>query len=64
MKNTMTLPFGITVIYFNDPHKNIYAQLPPDRERAKGLSKRIFKDAMTALSAGQIGNEPQALSCG
>jgi len=50
MKN---LPLGITVIYFNDPSKNIYAKIPPDREQAKRLSKRIYKDAMTAISKEQ-----------
>lgn len=45
------LPLGITVIYFNDKSKNIYAELPPDKEQAKRLSKRIYKDAMTALAS-------------
>lgn len=45
------LPLGITVIYFNDESKNIYAELPPDKEQAKRLSKRIYKDAMTALAS-------------
>ena len=44
-----TMPLGITVIYFNDQSKNIYAKLPPDKEQAKRLSKRIYKDAMTAI---------------
>lgn len=48
-----TIPLGISVIYFNDKSKNIYAKLPPDKEQAKKLSKRIFRDAMIALSAGQ-----------
>lgn len=38
MQNNM--PLGITVIYFNDNSKNIYAKLPPDREKAKRQSKR------------------------
>ena len=46
-----TMPLGITVIYFNDKSKNMYAELPPDREQAKRLSKRIYKDAMTALAS-------------
>ena len=46
-----TMPLGITVIYFNDQSKNIYAELPPDKEQAKRLSKRIYKDAMTALAS-------------
>ena len=44
------IPLGISVIYFNDQSKNIYAELPPDKEQAKRLSKRIYKDAMTALA--------------
>ena len=44
---------GTTVIYFNDESKNIYANLPPDKETAKKLSKRIFQNAMTALCAEQ-----------
>ncbi len=46
-----TLPLGITVIYFNDKSKNLYAKLPPDKEQAKRLSKRIYKTAMTALAS-------------
>ena len=42
---------GITIIYFNDQSKNIYAKLPPDKEQAKRLSKRIYKDTMTALAS-------------
>ncbi len=45
------IPNGITVIYFNDKEKNVYAQLPPDKEQAKKLSKRIYKTAMTALAS-------------
>ncbi|MDE6586610.1 MAG: hypothetical protein K2K80_08020 [Clostridia bacterium] len=51
-----TTPCGITVIYFVDKGKNIYAKLPPDREQAKELSKRIYKNAMTALAS----REPSA----
>ena len=51
MKNN--IPLGISIIYFNDKSKNIYAKLPPDREQAKRLSKRIYKNAMTALATGQ-----------
>ena len=50
MKKAKTLPLGISVIYFNDENKYIYANLPPNNEQAKRLSKRIYKDAMTALS--------------
>ena len=46
-----TMPLGITIIYFNDQSKNIYAKLPPDKEQAKRLSKRIYKHAMTALAS-------------
>ena len=45
-----TMPLGITIIYFNDQSKNIYAKLPPDKEQAKRLSKRIYKDTMIALA--------------
>jgi len=46
-----TMPLGITIIYFNDQSKNIYAELPPDKEHAKRLSKRNYKYAMTALAS-------------
>ena len=52
-----TLPLGITVIYFNDKSKNLYAKLPPDKEQAKRLSKRIYKDAMTALATERASRE-------
>ncbi len=45
------MPLGITIIYFNDNSKNIYAELPPDKEQAKRLSKRIYKHVMTALAS-------------
>lgn len=51
------IPLGISVIYFNDQSKNIYAELPPDREQAKRLSKRIYKDAMTALASERASRE-------
>ena len=44
------IPQGISVIYFNEKSKNIYADLPPNKEQAKRLSKRIYKDAMTAAA--------------
>lgn len=50
MTNTKSIPTGITIIYFNAESKNIYADLPPNKEQAKRLSRRIYKDAMTALS--------------
>ena len=45
------VPQGISVIYLDDKSKNIYAELPPDKEQAKRLSTRIYKNAMTALTA-------------
>ena len=54
------IPQGISVIYFNDKSKNIYAKLPPDREQAKRLSKRIYKNAMTALAIERASREPLA----
>ncbi len=48
-----TMPLGISVIYFDDKNKNIYAKLPPDKEQAKRLSKRIYKNAMTALASSE-----------
>ncbi len=52
-----TMPLGITIIYFNDQSKNIYAKLPPDKEQAKELSKRIYKDAMTAIASERASRE-------
>ena len=49
-----TMPLGITIIYFNDQSKNIYAKLPSDKEQAKRLSKRIYKTAMTAISLNKL----------
>ena len=51
------IPLGITIIYFGDQSKNIYAKLPPDREQAKRLSKRIYKDARTALASERASRE-------
>ena len=45
------MPLGITIIYFDDQNKNIYAKLPPDKGQAKRLSKRIYKDTMTVLAS-------------
>ena len=47
------IPNGLTVIYFDDKDKNIYAELPPDKEQAKRLSKLVYREAMTALSTNQ-----------
>ena len=60
----MKKPLGISVIYFDDEKKNIYADLPIDKEQAKKLSKRVYKNAMTALSTAPTADNPQALSCG
>lgn len=48
-----TIPLGISVIYFNDKNKNINAELLPDKEQAKRLSKRIYKTAMIAISTNK-----------
>jgi len=45
------IPQGISVIYLDDKSKSIYADLPPDNEQAQSPSKRIYKNAMTALSS-------------
>ncbi len=52
-----TMPLGISIIYFNNDSKNIYAELPSDKEQAKRLSKRIYKDAMTALATERASRE-------
>lgn len=49
----INMPHGISVIYFYDENKNIYADLPANKEQAKRLSKRIYKDAMTAVAASK-----------
>jgi len=41
------IPEGISVIHFDDKDKNIHATIAPDKDQAKKLSKRIYKDAMT-----------------
>ena len=48
---------GISIIYFNDKSKNIYAKLPPDREQAKELARRIYKDAMKDIAAERASSE-------
>lgn len=53
------IPNGLTVIYFNDKDKNIYAELPPDTEQAKKLSKLVYREAMTAISTKKITDKPQ-----
>ena len=59
----INMPHGISVIYFNEKSKNIYADLPQDREQAKRLSKRIYKDAMTADCAEQASGKALAPAC-
>ena len=54
---------GISVIYFNEESKNIYADLPPNKEQAKRLSKRIYKDVMTAVCAEQANGKALAPAC-
>ena len=44
------IPSGLTVIYFDDKDKNIYAELPPDKEQAKKLSRLVYREAMTTIS--------------
>lgn len=53
------IPNGLTVIYFNDKDKNIYAELPPDTEQAKKLSKLVYRETMTAISAENKTDKPQ-----
>lgn len=53
------IPNGITVIYFDDKEKNIYAKLPPDKEQAKKLSRLVYREAMTAISTEKTTEKPQ-----
>ena len=53
------IPNGLTVIYFDDKDKNIYAELPPDKEQAKRLSKLVYREAMTAISTKTTTDKPQ-----
>lgn len=53
------IPNGLTVIYFDDKDKNIYAKLPPDNEQAKKLSKLVYREAMTAISTEKTADKPQ-----
>lgn len=59
----INMPHGISVIYFYDESKNIYADLPSNKEQAKRLSKRIYKDAMTAVSVEQASNKESSPTC-
>ena len=45
MKNAKALPLGISVIYFNDESRNIYAELPPDKEQAEQASGKALAPA-------------------
>ena len=53
------IPFGLIVIYFNDKDKNIYAELPPDKEQAKKLSRLVYREAMTTISTEKTTDKPQ-----
>ncbi len=53
------IPSGLTVIYFDDKDKNIYAELPPDKEQAKRLSRLVYREAMTAISTISKPDKPQ-----
>ena len=53
------IPNGLTVIYFDDKDKNIYAELPPDKEQAKKLSRLVYREAMTAISTENKTDKPQ-----
>ena len=63
MKSVKAFPLGVSVIYFNDESKNIYADLPPNKEQAKRLSKRIYKDAMTVVCTEQASGKALAPAC-
>ena len=53
------IPSGLTVIYFDDKDKNIYAKLPPDQDQAKKLSRLVYREAMTAISNKKTTDKPQ-----
>lgn len=53
------VPSGLTVIYFDNKDKNIYAELPPDKEQAKRLSRLVYREAMTAISTVKTTDKPQ-----
>lgn len=50
---------GLTIIYFDEKDKNIYAELPPDKEQAKRLSRLVYREAMTAISTENKTDKPQ-----
>lgn len=43
----------------NDKDYNIYAELPPDKEQAKNLSRLVYREAMTAISTENKTDKPQ-----
>jgi len=53
------IPNGLTIIYFDDKDKNIYAELPPDKEQAKKLSRLVYREAMTTISTEKTTDKPQ-----
>ncbi len=53
------IPNGLTVIYFDDKDKNIYTELPPDKEQAKKLSRLVYREAMTVISTEKTTVKPQ-----
>lgn len=53
------IPSGLTIIYFDDKDKNIYAELSPDKEQAKKLSRLVYREAMTAISTENKTDKPQ-----
>ena len=52
----INMPHGISDIYFYNESKNIYATLPPNKEQAKRLSKRIYIGAITAIFVEEKGS--------
>ena len=50
MKKFVILPQGLTIIYFDNESRNIYAKISMDNGLAKKLSRRVFKDVMSELS--------------
>lgn len=53
------VPQGISVIYLDDKEKNIYAELPTDKEQAKRLSRLVYREAMTAICSDNTTDKPQ-----
>lgn len=61
MNKAKALLRDISVIYFNDESKNIYADLFPNKEQAKRLAGRIYKDVMIVLSAPKTKDKSLAI---